>query len=95
MGLGLHGGGLASALFFTRHGARVTVTDNRENPEVFAQTIPRLEEAGVDGADLDRIEAEARAEVDDATEKTRNAPPPAPETMMTELWADGGSEWRN
>ena len=29
MGLGLHGGGLASALFFARHGARVTVTDNR------------------------------------------------------------------
>ncbi len=27
MGLGLHGGGLASALFFTRRGSRVTVTD--------------------------------------------------------------------
>ena len=27
MGLGLHGGGLASALFFARRGARVTVTD--------------------------------------------------------------------
>ena len=55
----------------------------------------RLEEAGVEGAALDRIEAEARAEVDDATHQTRNAPPPPPETMMTELWADGGSEWRN
>jgi UDP-N-acetylmuramoylalanine--D-glutamate ligase len=29
MGLGLHGGGTASALFFARHGARVTVTDLR------------------------------------------------------------------
>jgi UDP-N-acetylmuramoylalanine--D-glutamate ligase len=47
MGLGLHGGGLASALFFARHGARVTVTDNRDNPEVFAELLPQLEEAGV------------------------------------------------
>jgi UDP-N-acetylmuramoylalanine--D-glutamate ligase len=47
MGLGLHGGGLASALFFASHGARVTVTDNRDNPEVFAPILPRLEEAGV------------------------------------------------
>ena len=29
MGLGIHGGGLASALFFARRGARVTVTDLR------------------------------------------------------------------
>jgi UDP-N-acetylmuramoylalanine--D-glutamate ligase len=29
MGLGIHGGGLASALFFSRRGARVTVTDLR------------------------------------------------------------------
>ena len=42
MGLGLHGGGLASALFFARHGARVTVTDNRKNPEVFESILPRL-----------------------------------------------------
>jgi UDP-N-acetylmuramoylalanine--D-glutamate ligase len=30
MGLGLHGGGLASALFFAAHGAAVTVTDLRD-----------------------------------------------------------------
>ena len=47
MGLGLHGGGLASALFFARHGARVTVTDNRDDPRVFAALLPRLDEAGV------------------------------------------------
>ncbi len=47
MGLGLHGGGLASALFFARHGARVTVTDNRDDPQVFASILPRLEQAGV------------------------------------------------
>jgi UDP-N-acetylmuramoylalanine--D-glutamate ligase len=47
MGLGLHGGGLASALYLAGHGARVTVTDNRKNPEVFASILPRLEQAGI------------------------------------------------
>jgi UDP-N-acetylmuramoylalanine--D-glutamate ligase len=47
MGLGLHGGGLASALFFARHGARVTVTDNRQDAEVFGQSLPALRRAGV------------------------------------------------
>jgi UDP-N-acetylmuramoylalanine--D-glutamate ligase len=47
MGLGLHGGGLASALFFARHGARVTVTDNRRDPQVFRQSMPALQRAGV------------------------------------------------
>ena len=47
MGLGLHGGGLASALFFAHRGARVTVTDNREDPEVFRHILPRLTAAGV------------------------------------------------
>jgi pyruvate dehydrogenase E1 component alpha subunit len=55
----------------------------------------RLEDAGVDAAVLDRIDAEARAEMEDATKKTRDAPPPPPDTMLTQLWADGGSEWRN
>jgi len=47
MGLGLHGGGLDSALFFAHRGARVTVTDNREDPEVFRNILPRLSAAGV------------------------------------------------
>jgi UDP-N-acetylmuramoylalanine--D-glutamate ligase len=47
MGLGLHGGGLATALFFARRGARVTVTDNRSDREVFADTLPLLREAGI------------------------------------------------
>jgi UDP-N-acetylmuramoylalanine--D-glutamate ligase len=47
MGLGLHGGGLASALFFARHGARVTVTDHRRDPAVFAPLLAELEGHGV------------------------------------------------
>lgn len=34
MGLGLHGGGVASAAFFARHGAEVTVTDLRSEGEL-------------------------------------------------------------
>ena len=55
----------------------------------------RLEEADVDPSTLDAIETAAISEVDDATESIRNAPPPAAETLMTDVWADGGSEWRN
>jgi UDP-N-acetylmuramoylalanine--D-glutamate ligase len=47
MGLGLHGGGLASCLFFARHGSRVTVTDNRRDHEAFAPILPLLERHGV------------------------------------------------
>ena len=55
----------------------------------------RLEADGVAAETLDAIEAESMSEVDGATEETRNAPLPDPETLMTEVWADGGSQWRN
>ncbi|MBN1699626.1 MAG: UDP-N-acetylmuramoyl-L-alanine--D-glutamate ligase [Spirochaetales bacterium] len=41
MGLGLHGGGLQSALFLARHGADVTVTDLRDE-KVLAPSLARL-----------------------------------------------------
>ena len=41
MGLGLNGGGFASALFFAKHGADVTVTDLRSR-EILAPTIEKL-----------------------------------------------------
>jgi len=55
----------------------------------------RLETEGVGASALDAIERQAAAEVDDATRQTRNAPPPDPRTLTTQLWADGGSAWRN
>lgn len=58
-------------------------------------TRRRLEADGVATDTLDAIEAEAMSEVDTATQETRDAPPPAPETLKTQVWADGGSEWRN
>ena len=46
MGLGLHGGGLASARFFLDEGANVTVTDLRSS-EVLAPTISLLDDKKV------------------------------------------------
>lgn len=45
--------------------------------------------------ELDTIESEALAEIDDATEVSRTSPPPDPSILMTDVWADGGSSWRN
>jgi pyruvate dehydrogenase E1 component alpha subunit len=55
----------------------------------------RLQAGGVGPAVLDDIERLAMEEIDATTELIRNAPPPGPETLMTDLWANGGSEWRN
>jgi len=55
----------------------------------------RLLEAGMDGVVLDRVEEEARAEIDAATEAAKAAPPPPLESAMTDTWADGTSRWRN
>jgi pyruvate dehydrogenase E1 component alpha subunit len=55
----------------------------------------KLEEIGVATEELERIEAAATAEVDEATEVSKAAAVPGPETLMRQLWADGGSAWRN
>ena len=55
----------------------------------------RLLASGADEDALHRIDVEVQHAVDRATEAARNAPFPDPETFDTELWADGGSTWRN
>lgn len=45
MGLGLHGGGLESARYLVRSGARVTVTDLRDE-KVLAPSLEKLRESG-------------------------------------------------
>jgi pyruvate dehydrogenase E1 component alpha subunit len=55
----------------------------------------RLEAAGVPAADLDAIEAEAAATVAAAEQEAREAPEPTPDVIETQVWADGGSAWRN
>ncbi|HET9520834.1 MAG TPA: thiamine pyrophosphate-dependent dehydrogenase E1 component subunit alpha [Candidatus Limnocylindrales bacterium] len=55
----------------------------------------RLDAAGVDPAELDRIDAEVAAEVAAAEAEARVAPEPGPEVLETQVWADGTSTWRN
>jgi TPP-dependent pyruvate/acetoin dehydrogenase alpha subunit len=55
----------------------------------------RLLADGMPEGVLDKIEAEATDEVDAATAAAKAAPAPGPERLLTNLWADGGSSWRN
>ena len=55
----------------------------------------RLLSLGVTEEILNEIEAKALAEVDAATEASKNAPPPDTAVLLTDVWADGGSSWRN
>jgi TPP-dependent pyruvate/acetoin dehydrogenase alpha subunit len=50
---------------------------------------------GVDEAELDRIDAEAKAAVDLATEEAKAGAEPRLELAFTDVWSDGGWDWRN
>jgi pyruvate dehydrogenase E1 component alpha subunit len=64
------------------------------NKDPIVQYRSRLEEMGIDVSALDRIEDEARAEIDAATEAAKASPEPGEAVLMTDVWADGGSSWR-
>jgi pyruvate dehydrogenase E1 component alpha subunit len=55
----------------------------------------RLIADGVEASALDEIDREARAVVDRATDEARDAPAPDASVLASEVWADGGSAWRN
>lgn len=55
----------------------------------------RLLAAAFPESELASLEAEVRAQVDEATLAARDSPAPALETAFTQLWADGGYQWRN
>lgn len=55
----------------------------------------RLLARDVPESDLSDIERDVLAEVDRATEVSKASPPPALESAFTDLWADGGAQWRN
>ncbi len=88
-----------------RHGghSRADPGDYRPDEEVEAwlarDPIPayrqRLVADGVDAAELDRIEAEAEAEVDEAEAFATDAAEPDVATVETNVFSDGGSQWRN
>jgi acetoin:2,6-dichlorophenolindophenol oxidoreductase subunit alpha len=100
------GGGpsLIEALTY-RHGghSRADPGDYRPKEEIAAwlakDPVPmyrqRLLDQGVDAADLDAIEELAQEAVEAATEAARNGPTPPIDSAFTDVWADGGSSWRN
>src|SRR5215471_16464059 len=55
----------------------------------------RLLEFGIGTESLDAIESEVKQELEQATEKCKAAPPPPAESLLTDVYADGGSAWRN
>lgn len=55
----------------------------------------RLLDLGMAEAELARIEAQAMDKVNRATEEAKASPTPTIESAMTQMWADGGTAWRN
>ncbi len=55
----------------------------------------RLLEHGIEEGTLKQMEDEVQAMINRATEEARNAPPPDEKLAFTDVWANGGSEWRN
>ena len=88
-----------------RHGghSRADPGDYRPDDEVAAwmarDPIPAyrqlLLDAGAPAQHLDEIEAAATKIMNEAVEAARAAPEPSVSVIGTNLWADGGSAWRN
>jgi TPP-dependent pyruvate/acetoin dehydrogenase alpha subunit len=55
----------------------------------------RLLKLGIPASEVEEIEAKANAEIDEAVEIAKNAPPPDLSLAEKDVWADGGSAWRN
>ena len=55
----------------------------------------RLIDFGVKESKVVAIENAVLKAVDDATEFAKNSSTPSKDVLMTEVWADGGSSWRN
>jgi TPP-dependent pyruvate/acetoin dehydrogenase alpha subunit len=55
----------------------------------------RLAELGVGAKAIEMIEAEVAAQVDKATEIAKASGLPSLDMIETQVWADGGSAWRN
>jgi len=55
----------------------------------------RLLEFGIAESDIVSIENDVTRRIDEAVETAKASPPPAEEALMRQVWADGGSAWRN
>ena len=98
------GPSLVEALTY-RHGGHSRADPARYRPEAEVREWlgrdpvqryrERLLAAGIDESALAPIDSEAQAKVDQATEEARQGPPAALEEIEAQVWADGGSTWRN
>jgi pyruvate dehydrogenase E1 component alpha subunit len=57
--------------------------------------LARLLSLGVDEQRLESIEEEAEQQIDEATEFAKAGAEPGEGSLLTEVYADGGSRWRN
>jgi len=55
----------------------------------------RLTSLGVDTADIDATDERVAQVINAAVQEAKDAPFPDPLTAFTDVWADGGSAWRN
>jgi len=55
----------------------------------------RLLRLGVPEGDLAAIQQDVARRIDEATEFAKAGATPSPELVMKDVWADGGSAWRN
>jgi pyruvate dehydrogenase E1 component alpha subunit len=88
-----------------RHGGHSRADPGKYRPEEEVEAwlerdpIPmyhqRLLRLGVDEGELVGIEQEVAQQVDDATEFAKASAPPGEDALFTQVWADGGSAWRN
>lgn len=65
---------------------------DRDPIPMYHQRLLRL---GVPEGDLSRISQDVARRVDEATEFAKSGRPPDESALMTDVWADGGSAWRN
>ena len=88
-----------------RHGGHSRADPGKYRPDEEVQAwlakdpIPMYRERllGLDipAAEIEKIEEETDAMIDAATEEAKNAPPPGLDLVDKDVWADGGSAWRN
>ena len=98
------GPSLVEALTY-RHGGHSRADPGKYRPEdevkawLARDPVPAyralLAASGVAEAELEAIEADAQAKVAAAEAAAREAPEPSPDVIETQVWADGGSAWRN
>ena len=88
-----------------RHGGHSRADPGKYRPDEELQAwlardpIPmyrkRLLELQIPEKDLEAIESETDAAIDEATEEARNSPPPPVDIAHIDVWADGSASWRN